>query len=71
MSPLLKIFLLCCLAGCQACTTVQPWERGNLAKKEMSMTAYPTLHKFRDHIFGAREASQGGHSSAGGGCGCN
>jgi Domain of unknown function (DUF4266) len=54
-----------------ACAQVAPWQRGDLAKPEMSMQPQPQLQSFRDHIFTAREAAQGGHIGAGGGCGCN
>ncbi|WAR46474.1 DUF4266 domain-containing protein [Methylomonas rapida] len=60
---------LCLLA--QGCSKVSPWERGNLAREDMSINPNPNLNRFRDHIFTSKEASQGGHSGAGGGCGCN
>lgn len=53
------------------CSPVAPWERGTLAKPEMAVNPHPQLNAFRDHIFNSKEASQGGHSGAGGGCGCN
>ena len=59
------------LLSVQACTAVAPWERGNLAKDEMALEPQPNLSNLRNHIFTAREASQGGHIGAGGGCGCN
>jgi len=71
LSFLLKGLLFCALAGNLGCTSVAPWERGNLAKQEMSLSPNPNLNKFRDHIFTSKEASQGGHGGAGGGCGCN
>ncbi|MDD2658559.1 MAG: DUF4266 domain-containing protein [Methylococcales bacterium] len=37
----------------------------------MAIQPNPNLHNFREHIFTAREASQGGHIGVGGGCGCN
>lgn len=55
----------------QGCSTVSPWERGNLARDDMSINPSPNLNSFRSHIFTSKEASQGGHSGAGGGCGCN
>jgi len=64
--------LICCgLLVCQGCATVAAWERGNLARKEMAINPTPNLNSFRDHIYSSKEASQGGHSGAGGGCGCN
>ncbi|WP_317963768.1 DUF4266 domain-containing protein [Methylocaldum szegediense] len=56
---------------CQGCTSVAPWERGTLAKEQMSITPDPNLTRLRDHIFSSKEASQGGHGGTGGGCGCN
>lgn len=55
------------LGGCAA---VQPWERGNLAKEHMALDPNPGQSMFREHIYGAREASSGGGSAKGGGCGC-
>lgn len=63
--PAMLIFFL------QGCAEVSPWERGNLAKENMAMEPKPNLTHFRDHIFSSKEASQGGHSGGGGGCGCN
>ncbi|WP_230874730.1 DUF4266 domain-containing protein [Methylomonas sp. LL1] len=42
-----------------------------MAKETMGINPTPNLNKFRDHIYSSKEASQGGHSGAGGGCGCN
>lgn len=71
ITRLLKGLIFCSLLINQACSHIQPWERGNLAKEEMSINASPSLNSFRDHIFTSKEASQGGHVGAGGGCGCN
>lgn len=55
----------------QGCQPVSAWERGNLAKEEMGINPMPNQNAFREHIFNSKEASQGGHSGGGGGCGCN
>jgi hypothetical protein len=52
------------------CTEVRPWERGILAKEHMALEPYPVQSMYREHIYGAREASTGGGSAKGGGCGC-
>ena len=54
-----------------ACTQVRPWERGYLARQEMAWEADPLESLLNDHIFFSKEASSGGNSAAGGGCGCN
>jgi hypothetical protein len=53
-----------------SCSTVQPWERGNLAKPQMALDPYPLQSALRGHIYGSREAGAGGNSAQGGGCGC-
>ncbi|MDW3095400.1 MAG: DUF4266 domain-containing protein [Gammaproteobacteria bacterium] len=53
------------------CTTVKPWERGTLSKKEMSWSPDPLAATLGEHIYFAKEAAAGGYGSAGGGCGCN
>jgi Domain of unknown function (DUF4266) len=53
-----------------ACTTVQPWERGNLAKPQMALDPYPLQSSLRAHNYGSREAGAGGNAAQGGGCGC-
>jgi hypothetical protein len=60
-------FLSTALAGC---AQVAPWERGNLAKPHMALEPYPMQNSLRAHTYGSREASAGGGSSEGGGCGC-
>jgi hypothetical protein len=56
------------LTGCQP---VQAWERGTLAKPEMAITTDPLEAELNNHIYFSKEASNGGHSATGGGCGCN
>jgi Domain of unknown function (DUF4266) len=64
---ILGISLAICLTGC---TTVQPWERGTLAKESMALDPYPQQTMYREHNYGSREGSSGGGSAKGGGCGC-
>lgn len=67
-----KILLLpILLSSLWGCTTVQPWERGDLAKTEMAWDPDPMRSALRDHIYFSKEGSSGGASSGGGGCGCN
>ncbi len=53
------------------CATVQPWERGTLAKKKMQMDADPQASALEQHVYDYREGASGGYGSVGGGCGCN
>ncbi len=60
------------LAGCTVVEPVQPWEKGNLAKPEMTIQGSDPLGaKFSEHIYYSREAASGGSGVGGGGCGCN
>ena len=68
MKPLVLAVALLALAGCE---TVQPWERGTLAREDMQWQPDVMESKLRDHIYYSKEASSGGTGAAGGGCGCN
>jgi hypothetical protein len=56
------------LAGC---STVQPWQKGNLAKPEMAFDADVLDVRFMDHTYFSKEGASGGAGVGGGGCGCN
>jgi hypothetical protein len=60
-------------AGSGGCSTLgaKPWEHDLLAERAMQVGAYPIEAGIDDHIYFSKEASSGGRSFAGGGCGCN
>ena len=58
------------LSGC-AMQPPEPWQKGNLAKREMSLIADPLDETFMQHIYFSKESASGGSSVGGGGCGCN
>ena len=58
------------LSGCSS-LGVRPWQRGILAKPEMSLNAQPLMLAVNDHIYFAKEGTSGGRDFSGGGCGCN
>jgi hypothetical protein len=53
------------------CATVQPWERGTLAKEVMATeeSSHLTAQKLR--TYGAKEGGAAATGVGGGGCGCN
>jgi hypothetical protein len=51
--------------------SVEPWQKGNLAKPEMTFDEDPLERGFKEHIYSSKEASAGGSGVGGGGCGCN
>jgi Domain of unknown function (DUF4266) len=65
-----KLLLLMISISLVACTAVQPWERGNLAKPQMALDPHPSQSALRAHNYGSREAAAGGNAAQGGGCGC-
>ena len=54
-----------------ACATVQPWERGTLARPEMQLEPDPLQTGLYRQVYDSKEASSGGAGPAGAGCGCN
>lgn len=71
-----RLSLLCLVAaaalvsGCSS-LGVKPWQRDVLAREEMRLDANPLDAAIDDHMYFSKEASSGGRSFAGGGCGCN
>jgi hypothetical protein len=55
------------------CSTlgVKPWQREILARPAMALNASPVDAALDDHIYFSKEATSGGRSFGGGGCGCN
>lgn len=65
------ITLLITMASLTACTSIKPWQRGNLALPQMALDPYPLQSALRSHIYSSREAASGSSAGKGGGCGCN
>jgi hypothetical protein len=56
-----------CASGC---ASVQPWERGTLAKPQMALDPYPMQSSLKAHNYGSRESAAPMVGGQGGGCGC-
>ena len=54
-----------------SCVSVAPWERGTLARPEMQLSPDKLGEGLYEHVYFSKEASSGGASAAGAGCGCN
>lgn len=67
---LLAVVALGALGGC-AMQPPQAWEKGNLARKEMTMENDPLDQAFTQHVYFSKESASGGYGVGGGGCGCN
>ncbi len=59
------------LAGCSAWQPPQAWEKGTLARPDMSMGGDTLSQRFDQHIYSSKENASGGYGVGGGGCGCN
>ena len=70
MRKLTIALLILTLFGCSS-WGVKPWQRDLLAKPQMAINADPIDAGLDDHIYFSKEASSGGRSFSGGGCGCN
>ena len=71
---LLSLTLLTGCATLNDMTTVEevkPWQRGTLARDDMQLVNDTLQQSVDDHIYFSKEASTGGSSVQGGGCGCN
>ena len=66
----LAILTAVLMSGCTS-LGVKPWQRDVLARSEMQLNSDPLDAAIDDHLYFSKEASSGGRSFAGGGCGCN
>jgi hypothetical protein len=60
--------------SCMACSSIEgpkAWEKGLLAKPEMTMESDALDARYTQHIYSSKEAATGGYGVGGGGCGCN
>jgi hypothetical protein len=69
----IKLCLPICLLALGGCSSmgVQPWDRDLLAQKSMQLVPDYLDNFYDEHIYFSKEASSGGQSVGGGGCGCN
>jgi hypothetical protein len=58
------------ISGCSS-IGVKPWQRDVLVREEMQLDSDPLDAAIDAHLYFSKEASSGGRSFAGGGCGCN
>jgi hypothetical protein len=68
---LLAATTVCALFASTACVTVRPEQRAILADPTMQFSGEPGEKQALEHVLENREASYGGGSVRGGGCGCN
>jgi len=72
MKLLIQVCLISVLClSAFSCSTVNPWERGILAKPEMAWEPDPMVGQLQEHVYFSKEGSSGWYGAGGGGCGCN
>ena len=64
------LLLMTLVAGCSS-LGVRPWQRDILSRSDMQPGGSALNDAINDHLYFSKEASSGGRSYAGGGCGCN
>ena len=62
---------LSALCACSNLGQVNSWEKGDLARQEMTFEGDPLDQRFVQHVYGSKENASGGYGVGGGGCGCN
>lgn len=64
------LLLIAAVSGCTS-LGVRPWQRDILSRADMQPGGNALGDAINDHMYFSKEASSGGRSYAGGGCGCN
>ena len=67
----LTLVALLAQGGCAIVQPVQPWEKGLLARPDMTFEGDRLESNFAEHTYSSKEGSTGGTGVGGGGCGCN
>jgi hypothetical protein len=71
VKAIIVIGVLLLVTACSSMDTVQPWDKDLLANKSMQPVPDYFENFYDEHIYFSKEASSGGQSVGGGGCGCN
>ena len=68
---LAALLLSALVTGCSLVQPVSPWEKGVLAKPDMTFEVDRLDTEYVEHTYSSKEAASGGAGVGGGGCGCN
>lgn len=68
---LAALLLSALVSGCSLVQPVNPWEKGVLAKPDMTFEVDRLDTEYVEHTYSSKEAAAGGAGVGGGGCGCN
>ena len=69
----ITLLIMCCSALTAGCGTLgaKPWQRDILSRSDMRPDGAGLDDRIDEHLYFSKEASSGGRSFGGGGCGCN
>jgi len=65
----LALFAAVLVSG--GCATVEPYQRGHLARPDMALEPSPGTGRALEKTYASKEGASGGGAVGGGGCGCN
>ncbi|ABB24425.1 DUF4266 domain-containing protein [Pelodictyon luteolum] len=68
---IMQYAVLLTIAVLSGCSSVKPWQKGTLARPEMTFEGDRLDNMYIEHIYSSKEGASGGAGVAGGGCGCN
>ena len=71
LARMMALMVLLALQGCAIIQPVEAWQKGTLALPEMTFDDDPPERGYKEHTYTSKEASSGGSSLGGGGCGWN
>jgi hypothetical protein len=73
INRILTLVLVVSAVQITGCTSlgVKPWQREVLSRADMRPDGGGLDNAIDDHLYFSKEASSGGRSFGGGGCGCN
>ena len=71
MKTVARIALAAALSLVAGCASVEPWQRGYLARPDMALEPSPGIAKALEKTYASKEAAMGSGAVGGGGCGCN
>ena len=71
MKSATRVLLVLSLLLAAGCASVEPWQRGYLARPDMALEPLMGSAKALEKTYASKEAAIGTGAVGGGGCGCN
>ena len=67
------LLIIVAASSASGCSSIgpKPWQRDLLSRQDMQLSGSSLDDAIDEHLYFSKEASSGGRSFGGGGCGCN